>query len=233
VPQGRSVPIEHGWTWIADAWSLFRRAPGVWIGMTITLAIVYVVLAVLAIGALLSFLLTPVFMAGLVLTSRTIDQGGEVQFSQLFGGFSYRFGTLLVVGLIYLAGTAAIVFAVVLVTGVSVFGLMNTASPEAALMLGAQLLIAVLLILALMLPLIMAIWFAPALVVFHELGAAEAMKASFMGCLRNMLPFLLYGLVLLVGSIIASIPLMLGWLVLGPVMAASIYTAYRDIYFAA
>ena len=32
-------------------------------------------------------------------------------------------------------------------------------------------------------------------------------------------------------SVVASIPFMLGWLILGPVMAASIYTAYRDIYF--
>ena len=30
--------------------------------------------------------------------------------------------------------------------------------------------------------------------------------------------------------IVATLPLMLGWLALGPVLAASIYTAYRDIY---
>ena len=33
-----------------------------------------------------------------------------------------------------------------------------------------------------------------------------------------------------VAAIVATVPLLLGWLVLGPVMAASIYTAYRDIY---
>ena len=232
VAHGRTVPTENGWTWIAAAWSIFRRAAGIWIGMVLTLAVIYTVLAVLpVIGAIASFVVGPVFTAGLVLTSRTIDQGGEVQFSQLFGGFKYRFGTLLVVGLLYLAGTAAIVFVVVLMTGVSLFGLLDATSPEAAMALGATVLIALLLILALMLPLIMAIWFAPPLVVFHELGALESMKASFAGCLRNMLPFLLYGVVLLVAAIIASIPLMLGWLILGPVMAASIYTAYRDIYF--
>jgi hypothetical protein len=39
------------------------------------------------------------------------------------------------------------------------------------------------------------------------------------------------GVILLVASIVASIPLGLGWLVLGPVLVASIYTGYRDIYF--
>ena len=56
------------------------------------------------------------------------------------------------------------------------------------------------------------------------------MKGSFSGCLKNMLPFLLYGVVLFVLSILASLPLLLGWLVLGPVFGASIYTSYRDIY---
>jgi uncharacterized membrane protein len=57
------------------------------------------------------------------------------------------------------------------------------------------------------------------------------MKASFAGCLKNMLPFLLYGIVLTIAGVLASIPLGLGWLVLGPVIVASIYTGYRDIYF--
>ena len=118
-------------------------------------------------------------------------------------------------------------------TGASLFGLLNAASPEAAMALGGTFLVALLLILALMLPLIMAIWFAPPLVVFHELGAVESMKASFLGCLRNMLPFLLYGIVLFIASLIASIPFGLGWLVLVPVFVASIYTGYRDIYFTA
>ena len=92
-------------------------------------------------------------------------------------------------------------------------------------------LLAVLIMLALMLPVVMAIWFAPALVVFHERGAVEAMKESFAGCLKNIVPFLLYGVVLFVPAIVATIPLGLGWLVLGPVVAGSLYTAYRDIYF--
>jgi uncharacterized membrane protein len=56
------------------------------------------------------------------------------------------------------------------------------------------------------------------------------MKQSFSGCLKNIVPFLLYGAILLVLSVLASLPLLLGWLVLGPVLAASLYTGYRDIY---
>jgi hypothetical protein len=43
-------------------------------------------------------------------------------------------------------------------------------------------------------------------------------------------PFLIYGIVLFVLAMIASIPFGLGWLVLGPVVFGSVYAAYRDIY---
>jgi uncharacterized membrane protein len=48
---------------------------------------------------------------------------------------------------------------------------------------------------------------------------------------KNILPFLIYGLISLGFGILASIPLGLGWLVLAPVIGTSIYTSYRDIYF--
>jgi uncharacterized membrane protein len=100
-------------------------------------------------------------------------------------------------------------------------------------LLGAAMsaLLAVLIALALMIPVLMAIWFAAPLVVFHQLGAIEALKSSFNACLRNIVPFLIYGLILLGLAIVASIPFGLGWLVLGPVLVASLYTAYRDIFF--
>ncbi len=59
------------------------------------------------------------------------------------------------------------------------------------------------------------------------------MKTSFTACLRNIVPFLVYGVVIMVLSIVAAKPFGLGFLVLGPVVIASIYTAYRDIFFAA
>ena len=93
--------------------------------------------------------------------------------------------------------------------------------------------LAMLVVLALAIPIYMALWFAPALVVFHHLTPVEAMKTSFAACLKNIVPFLLYSVILLLLAMVASIPFGLGWLVLLPVIVASIYTAYRDIFLAA
>jgi uncharacterized membrane protein len=57
------------------------------------------------------------------------------------------------------------------------------------------------------------------------------LKTSFAGCLKNIVPFLIYGLMMFLFAILATIPLMLGWLILGPVLFASFYTGYRDIFY--
>ena len=137
-------------------------------------------------------------------------------------------------GAIYLALLLAIVVVSALVTGVSVWVMLG-AGPDLASATMRELaayLLAWLIALALMVPVFMAVWFAPPLAVFNELGAFDALKASFLGCLKNIVPFLIYGLILFCLAFLATIPVLLGWLVLGPVIGASIYTSYRDIYFA-
>ena len=83
----------------------------------------------------------------------------------------------------------------------------------------------------LMLPLFMAIWFAPALVVLHDVDAITAMKQSFKGCLKNILPLIVYGLVcLFVFPILVIITLGFGILVIIPVLFISYYTSYRNVW---
>ncbi|MEM9057568.1 MAG: BPSS1780 family membrane protein, partial [Pseudomonadota bacterium] len=91
-------------------------------------------------------------------------------------------------------------------------------------------LLAVLVALALFVPLLMAFYFAPPLIALANLQAMDAIKLSFAGCLRNMLPFLLFGIVMFVFLMLAAIPLGLGFLVMGPVAIAAGYCAYKDIF---
>ena len=234
VPGGKGVPASRGWNWLADGWTLFKAAPGLWIGIIVVFTVILIALAMVPfLGPIAQNLLMPVFMGGIALGCRAIDDGSGLQFTHLFEGFKTRFGTLIAVGALYLAGFVAILLVVMLVTGASVFALFMAGGGQPDMhATGAVLgmVLAMLIVLALTVPLVMAVWFAPALVMFHDLGAVEAMKQSFTGCLRNVVPFLVYGIVGLVLAIVATIPLGLGWLVLGPVIAASVYTSYRDIY---
>ncbi|HEX6267286.1 MAG TPA: BPSS1780 family membrane protein [Burkholderiales bacterium] len=233
VPGGHAVPAGRGWDWIASAWNLFKRQPGMWVGMIIVLGVIFIGLALIpVIGSLALSLLFPVFGAGFAIGCRALDQGGELEFGHLFAGFRERFGTLVAVGALYLAVSLAIFFVFSLISGLGMMVMLGgNVDPEAMAGTMQNLLLATLVMMALMIPLAMAVWFAAPLVVFHQRGALEAMKESFFGCLKNILPFLLYGVILFLLSMVATIPLGLGWLVLGPVAVATIYTGYRDIYF--
>lgn len=231
VPGGRSLPAARGWAWISAGWDLFKRQPGLWIGMVVLLFVVFVGLGLIPfLGTLVLTLLGPVFAAGLVIGCRALDEGGQLELSHLFAGFQERAGTLVGVGALYLGASLVVMLVVGLSMGVGMAAMMGGA--EASQMQGRELtfLLAVLVMTALLLPAVMAVWFAAPLVVFHQLGALESMKQSFTGCLKNLVPFLLYGVILFGLSILATLPLLLGWLVLGPVLAASLYTGYRDIY---
>ena len=236
VPGGRGVAAARGWDWIVGGWNLFKKQPGMWIGLILVAAVIFIVMAIIPfIGSLAMMVIGPVFAGGVLLGCKALDEGGGLEIGHLFAGFKEKFGTLAAVGALYLAAVVVISLVVGLVFGAGMFALFagSGGEPGAGAAAGAVLgsLLMVLVMLALMLPVVMAIWFAPALVVFNDRGAIDAMKESFAGCLKNIVPFLLYGVIMIVFNVLAAIPIFLGYLVFLPVAAASIYTSYRDIYY--
>lgn len=236
----RGVPAGNGGAWWSDGWRLFMAAPGIWVAIAVLLVVILIALAMIpVIGGVATTLLAPVLAGGVLTGCRALDRGGELTIAHLFASFSDRLGPLVVVGVLYLVGSAAIMvvcvgllFAAVGATGI---GALLSGDPLQAglatlLTLGFGAVITALLGLLLTIPLMMAYWFAPALVVFRSDEPFAAMKASFVACLANMLPMLVYGLLGLVFAVVATIPLGLGWLVLAPVAAGSVYASYKDVF---
>jgi uncharacterized membrane protein len=231
IPGGQSRPIGHGWRWIAEGWDLFKRQPGLWIGMVLLLFVIMIGTALIPfLGGLFMPLFGPVFAAGIVIGCKALDRGEELELGHLFAGFRERTGTLVGVGAIYLGASLVVMLVVGLSMGVGMSAMMGQGDPQQVAAMGLTMALSMLIVFALLLPVIMMIWFAAPLVVFHDYAAWEAMKGSFSGCLKNILPFLWYSVVFMLLAVLASLPLMLGWLALGPVLAASLYTAYRDVY---
>lgn len=234
TPGGKARPAGEGWTWIADGWHFFLRSPGTWIAIALVMIVIFVVLAVIpVVGGLALSLLTPVFVGGLMLGCRALDEGGEIEFRHLFAGFQKQAGNLIAVGAIYLGLSLAVMLIVMVFTGASMFAIFpggGARDPQAMAGAFMTMALAMLIGLALFMPIAMAMWFAAPLVVLNQLGPVEAMKQSFSGCLRNVVPFLVYGVVMFVLAIVASVPIGLGWLVLVPIGAGSLYASYRAIY---
>ena len=235
VLPGRIDSPGGGWTWIAEGWKLFAKSPVMWIASIVLLFIIAMALAFIPIIGQLAFqLLTPVFSAGFVVACRAIERGGEFELEHLFAGFKKNFGNLVIVGLLTLLGWIAIFLVFAMFVGFSVLTAMLTGSADNMLVaVGAStmtILLGSLVAAALAVPLVAAYWFAPPLVVMHDMSPLSAMKVSFFGCFRNFIPFLVYGLIMAVFALIAAIPLALGFLVWLPLAIASTYVAYRRIF---
>lgn len=235
IVPGRAEPLGAGWTWVAEGWKLFARAPLMWIVAVIIVFVLAVIVSLVPfIGSLAFQVVQPVLAGGFVLACRSIEKGGEFELEHLFAGFTRRFGPLAIVGLIFLAGWIAIALVFALLVGFSLLGAFMSGDPEAvAASVAASwmtILLATLVMLGLMVPLLAAYWFAPALVMIHDMAPVAAMKASFVACLRNFFTFVVYGLVMLVAFVVALIPFGLGMLVWMPLAIASTYVAYRRIF---
>lgn len=229
--QGRTVDGGRGWEWIVEGFALFRRQPGMWILIALIAGMLLIAVSIVPVlGSLANALLLPVFGAGLMLGCKALDEGGTLEINHLFAGFKHRTSDLVLVGVFNLIAWVVIGLIVAAVAGGGVvMGMMRGGMPGAGISL-ASMFIAMLLVAGLSMPLYMAIWFAPALIALNDMTPAAALKASFYACLRNWIPFLVYSIVLLVLCVVAAIPAGLGFLILIPVLAASVYTAYRDIF---
>lgn len=231
VEEGQKVAAGRGGAWWSEAWDLFKKAPGTWILIFIVFMLLSVVFAIIPLGSLVTNICYPVIAAGVMLGCRSLEEGNGLTLGHLFAGFKKNVGSLLLVGVLYLVGMMliGIFVGVGMALMIPKFAAAGQSGPD-FMALAPIFLLVVLVAIALMMPLIMAIWFAPAIVIFHDVQPMAAMKASFAGSLRNFVPFLVYGLVGLGLAIVAAIPLGLGFLVYGPLLWATVYTGYRDIY---
>jgi len=259
IPEGRGVPTGNGWKWIVDGWRLFVRQPGVWVLVMLILYLISALLSWIPLGGIAMGLLLFVFAAGVLLGCAELDHGRQLELRHLFAGFGGHLGKLVLLGLLFLVAQIVLALVAAGLGAAALLGVMGGGASDSgaiarALTMG---LLAVLVALALLVPILMLVWFTPALVVFQDLGVVGALKSSFAGCLKNIVPFLLYSAILLVLSIIASLPLLLGlprvwsmftespvkagviaallllpgWLALAPTLAGSVYASYRDIFY--
>ena len=231
----RATNAGAGIDWIGAGWRLFAQAPLMWIVSLLLIIVIAVVAGIIPVLGSLAFQVAqPVFHAGFIWACRSLETGGEFEIEHVFAGFKRNFANLIIVGLLFLAGSVVLLLVFAVFAGFGMIMAFMTGGTDdilpALMASGASIALGTLVILALMIPLAMAYWFAPALVMMHDMAPVASMKESFRGCLRNIVPFLVYGFVMMVLFFVACIPFGLGLLVWFPVFISSNYVAYRAIF---
>ncbi len=227
----RDVRSSRGPAWLAGGWGHFRRAPMVWMGlsagwMLITLALVLVPL----VGGVVANLLQPVFFASFAIAARKQLAGEAPEMGDLFVGFRRPLRPLVNLGAILLVAEIAIFFLMSLMglPGVGDGEEIVTLVDYAKALQGKEwILVAGVVLTAIVKG---ALWFAPALLAFHELSTAHAIRWSLYAALSNVGAMLAYGIALTVVFVAGALPWGLGLMIAIPVMVASTYTGYADVF---
>lgn len=241
APLPKSNSAGAAWAWIKSGFASFKASPLFWILNMIIMFIILIVLSFIPIlGSLATSILNPVFMGGLMIGTYAVFQGQKMTAGHLFAGFQKHAGKLIAVGALYLLGIIVLLMITALIAyftggfdGVLVLMSAQTGEvpePEVIIAAYSSLKVAGFAYLILLFPLMFSVVFAPALVVFHDMGALAAMKLSFKGCIKNILPLLIWFILIVLFIILGAIPFGLGLLVVLPMITASTFFAYKMIF---
>ncbi len=210
---------------------MFAGNPGAWIGSTVLLLVILLAISIVPVfGQLGANLLLPLFGAGLLQLCRVQSEGGQAEIVDIFIGFRKNAGPLVMVGVIYVAGVFGIAFVAFLLVSGGILGGVITGKVAGVGIAFGGVMLAALLVMILSIPVIMATWFAPALVFFHHMKPLDAMKASFEAGIKNWLAMSFFGIMLMIMAFFAMLPIGLGLLLLVPVFSGAVYASYRDIF---
>ena len=248
--QARIATAGQGVRWLLDGWRIFLAAPLGWLALVFAYWFLMSAASLVPLlGIVLASALVPAFSVGFMAAARAASHGGGVELARLFDGFRHERRAMAVLGVAYFASVGAVLAGSALADhGALARWMLIGAQPEREMLGSDEFLGALALASLLYLPVMAAFWFAPPLAAWHSTGALKALFFSFVACLLNWRAFLAYGLIALLATLAPPVVL-LPWLVFGeagaavknallfgllllllPVLFASFYASYRDVF---
>jgi hypothetical protein len=227
----------------------------------------YVILLALealpGIGVYVAPLLKPVLSVGFLAAAWTQERGGKPAIGMIFRGFRTNLAALLPLGIVFMVGISIALVATTLIDGGALLNALYGTSPAADddpsgaarhmqhVLAMPRVQLAMVFGGLCALPTLMALWWAPALVVFQDAGFVSALRTSFRAALANWRAAARYAIALfLFGAIVPSlITALVALLVPAPIDATlaavvvlpyvaffvatlhiSDYVSYRDVF---
>lgn len=238
LTEPRAVDAGEGINWISQAWAMVKEKLGMWVLINIIFfAVILVVSMIPFINFFVSFI-TPILIGGIIAISEKQRKTGEVEIGLLFAGFQQKFGALFAVGAINFGISLIGGIIAIMIGGTALLSIMlemsqgGQVSPETIMALsGSFFYIFVIMSVAGLVGAAMT-WFAPALIMNHDFKVGTAISASLKAVSKNILPGILFFVVLAIIMFISAIPLGLGLLITFPIMYVGYYTSYRSLFFA-
>jgi hypothetical protein len=244
--QARRLPARHGFLWLIASLRLFRANPPLMTALTMAYLFIVVAVNLLPfVGPFLLPLALPTLIVVLANGCRAIERGGGIGMVVLAHGLQKRRVELVRLGGLHLLGSMMILAASMIMEGghISLLAPGKPVDEDEMLASMARLLVVAL-------PVLTAFWFAPLLTAWDEIAPLKSVFFSFIASWRNWRAFAVYGLT--VGAIAIAVPglllitasaisvaavnvvaialKMLLFFVMAPILMASVYISYQDVF---
>ncbi|HJU24005.1 MAG TPA: BPSS1780 family membrane protein [Casimicrobiaceae bacterium] len=256
----------RGILWLRESYAMFARHRRAWIMLLLAYyATLLLVQALPWVGAVVAPLIKPVLSVSFLAAAWTQERGGKPAISMLLRGFRANLGALLPLGFVFVVGISIALTATALVDGGQLLDALYGAAPSAdddpdaatrafvTTLQSPRVMAAIVFGALCALPTLLALWWAPALVVFQDAGPFTALRASIRAAIGNWRATLRYAIGIVVFGVVipTSISAMLA-LVLPPPINATLaalivlpyvaffvatlhicdYVSYRDVFHA-
>ena len=256
----------RGLTWLAESYRMFSRHRLPWILMLFAYYVtLWFVDRIPLVGVLVAPLIKPALSVGFLAAAWTQERGGKPSPRMLLRGFRSNLTALLPLGVVFVVGVSLALGATALIDGGRLLEMLYGAAPAAdedptraarsvqETLASPRVQLAMLFGVLCALPTILALWWAPALVVFQDAPMLSALRASLRAALANWRAAARYaiGLFLLGGVVPTLVTTTLALVVPPPVNATlaalivlpyltffvatlhiSDYVSYRDVFHA-
>jgi hypothetical protein len=252
--QALKLPTRRGWLWLAGGFAIFRKNPPLLTFLVMSYWMLAAMMSLVpVVGAIIATLCIPAFSVSLMNACRELEQGRPIGPLLLFSGFRENPRALLTLGALYLGATVSILALSSLADGGLLMDRMLLGAPlSEEAVVSEEFLAATRIAFVLLVPLVMAYWYAPALAAWHGFSAGKALFFSFVACLRNWRAFIAYAAAITVfgalipGVILGLLAVMIPesvkfftalfivpmLLIFAPTLFASFYASYRDVFVA-
>ncbi len=239
------VPASNGYLWVKNGTDLIRDNYGRWLILVLVYFALTIVTAIHPLILLLLVVFNPVIWGGIYMAGAATVTHLEWSASILFEPLKKNAAELLRLGGII--ASINLLIALALYTKLSsLVDLMefekvleavkqtNDLQPFLDFFADPQLLqqisMAFLIAMMVSLPVMMAGWFAPVLIMERGVGPFQALKLSFQACSANFLAFLVYGMVAVMMLFFVVVSFYIGLIFVGPLFFTSYYCSYEDIF---
>ena len=249
----KKITFRDSIRWNKESFMLFKKTPNQSLMLSLTYLFIFMLLPsmpMIQIFSIASILIWPVFLVFAVNFYKTHDKNKEENFLVVYKKIKLRLATLLSLGLICLIYAGMVTM--VLNSEMQGFIQLSEKNNELVTLINNFVPMIGKLVL-LLLPLLMATWFSPMLIVYNHYSLFKSIKSSIAGCLMYIFPLGLSWLIfstiailfmlscgLLIGALASLFPaigpslmgaiIFFALLVITSVMFAFQYISYRDIF---